>query len=287
MDPVLLTHTDLDGIGCAVVYRAATGRDDYRLVENGAVDAAVTEAMASARDVLLTDHSISEATVPAIEAFIAAGGSFALLDHHQSALALARHPWARVDLNHSATWLCWDHLGRLPEVEEFARLVEDHDLWRHHDPRSSQLAALLGLEGEERFLERFARRPEVDFTEGELLLLEVEERRRRDYIDRKVQQAEVVEAGGRRWAICFAESYRSELADALLDRLGADGSAIVNATKATVSLRSRTLDVAAIAERMGGGGHARAAAFTGQGKPLEAGLRQFREDLGRALAGLV
>ena len=282
---MLLTHTDLDGIGCAVIYRTATGRDDYRLVENGAVDAAVSEALAVARDVVLTDHAITEAMVPAVEAFIAAGGSFALLDHHKSALALDRYEWARVDLSHSAAWLLWEHLGRPGRVAEFARLVEDHDLWVHSDPRSSQLAALLGLLGEERFLERFARDPSVTFTEGELLLLEVEDRRRADYIDRKVEQADVVEAGGRRWALCFAESYRSELADALLDRLGVEGAAIVNATKATVSLRSRTIDVAALAERMGGGGHARSAAFTGQGKPLEAGLMQFRRDLASFLGG--
>ncbi len=283
---MLLTHTDLDGIGCAVVYQAATGRRDYRLVENGAVDAAVTEAMATEREVILSDHSISEGLVPAVEAFLGGGGSFALLDHHKSALALDRFAWARVDVAHSAAWLLWDHLGRPERVAEFARLVEDHDLWLHTDPRSSQLAALHGLVGEERFLARFANDPSVAFTDGERLLLEVEDRRRADYIARKVEQAEVVEAGGRRWALCFAESYRSELADALLDGLGVEGAAIVNATKATVSLRSRTLDVAAIAERLGGGGHARSAAFTGRGKPLESGLRQFREDLARVLGGM-
>ena len=282
---MLLTHTDLDGIGCAVVYSAATGRRDFRLVENGQVDAAVAAALSEARDVILSDHSVSEAMVPAVEEFVAGGGSFALLDHHKSALALDRFGWARVDLAHSAAWLVWDHLGRPPAVAEFARLVEDHDLWVHSDPRSSRLAALLGLLGEDRFLERFTRNPSADFSEGEELLLEVEDRRRADYIARKVEQADLVEAGGRRWAICFAESYRSELADALLDGLGVEGAAIVNATKATVSLRSRTLDVAAIAERMGGGGHARSAAFTGQGKPLESGLRQFREDLARVLGG--
>lgn len=280
---MLITHTDLDGVGCAVVYQVATGRRDHRLVENGEVDAAVAAALATEREVILGDHSVSESMAPEIEAFVAAGGSFALLDHHKTALALDRFEWAQVDLGHAATWLVWDHLGRPAEAAEFARLVEDHDLWIHSDPRSSRLAALLGLLGSERFLDRFATRPDVTFSEGELLLLEVEDRRRADYIERKVEQADVVKAGGARWAMCFAESYRSELAEALIERLGVDGAAIVNATKATVSLRSRTLDVAAIAERMGGGGHARSAAFTGQGKPLESGLRQFREDLTRVL----
>ena len=170
-------------------------------------------------------------------------------------------------------------LGRPPELAEFAALVEDHDLWRHSDPRSAQLAALLGLVGHERFISRFASDPRVHFTEGELLLMEVEARRRQDYIERRVAQAEQVVIGGRRWAVCFAEQYQSDLADALMKGLGVEATAIVNAARATVSLRARDLDVSLIARRFGGGGHARAAAFTAAGKPLEEGLLDFKRTL--------
>jgi uncharacterized protein len=281
---LLLTHTDLDGAGGAVVWSVATG-EPYRLVENGEVDAAVTAALEEADEVVLADHSVSWDLVPVIDSHIATGRRFTMLDHHKSAIGLAAHPWATVDLARSGTGLLWDFVGRPSAVADFARLVEDHDLWRHTDRRSAQLAALLGLLGNDRFIERFTRDPRVEFTEAELLLMEVETRRRVDYIERKLTQAEVVDKGGKRWAICFAEQYQSDLAEALMERLGVGATAIVNASRATVSLRGRDVDVSLIARRFGGGGHARAAAFSAAGKDLEDGLIEFRRALAEALAG--
>jgi len=265
-----------------VVWSVATG-EPYRLIENGEVDDAAVSAALPEADIVLADHSISWDLVPVVEGHLARGRSFTMLDHHKSAVALAVQPWATVDLGRSGTGLLYDHVGRPPELAEFAALVEDHDLWRHSDPRSAQLAALLGLVGHERFISRFASDPRVHFTEGELLLMEVEARRRQDYIERRVAQAEQVVIGGRRWAVCFAEQYQSDLADALMKGLGVEATAIVNAARATVSLRARDLDVSLIARRFGGGGHARAAAFTAAGKPLEEGLLDFKRTLVEAL----
>jgi oligoribonuclease NrnB/cAMP/cGMP phosphodiesterase (DHH superfamily) len=276
---MLITHTDLDGAGCAVIW----GRDDYRMVENGAVEEAVREAIASgAIEIVLADHSVAEEFAPEVEKFVASGGRFQLLDHHRSALDLSRFPWARVDVAHSGAWLLWDYLGRSPRLAEFAALVEDHDLWQHGDPRSERLAALLGLLGTDAFIERFRRDPAAEFTEAERLLLDHEDRRRADYVARKVEQAEVVELGGRRWAVVFAEQYWSVLAHELMERLDVDATAIVNAARGTVSLRGRELDVSVIAKRLGGGGHANAAAFRAAGD-LVAGLERFKADLLAAL----
>lgn len=279
---LLLTHTDLDGVGAAVIWAVATGAP-FRLVENGEVDAAVASALPEAEEVVLADHSVGWDLVPAIEAHLAAGRRFTMLDHHKSALALAVHPWARVHLDRAASGLLFDFVGRPPELADFAGLVEDHDLWRHSDPRSAKLAALLGLLGSERFVDRFTRDPRVEFTEAEQLLMEVDDRRREDYIKRKLAQVEVVDTGGQRWGICFAEQYQSELADAMMEHLGVGATAIVNAARATVSLRGRSIDVSLVARRFGGGGHARAAAFTAAGKPLEQGLVDFRQALVEAL----
>ncbi|MEP7104467.1 MAG: DHHA1 domain-containing protein [Chloroflexota bacterium] len=283
-DRLLLTHTDLDGVGGAVIWSAATGAP-YRLVENGDVDAAVAAALPEAEEVVLADHSVSWDLVPAIEAHVAAGRHFVMLDHHKSAIGLAVHPWAEVQLDRAAAGLVFDFVGRPPELADFAALVEDHDLWRHADPRSARLAALLGLLGHERFIDRFTQDPRVQFTEGEELLMDVEERRREDYIARKVTQAEVFSEGAHRWALAFAEQYQSELADALMTQLGVGATAIVNASRGTVSMRGRDVDVSLIARRFGGGGHARAAAFSVTGKPLEDGLLEFRQALIAALTG--
>ena len=281
---LLVTHTDLDGVGCAVVWTAVTGAP-YRMVDNGEVDAAVVEALGQADEVVLADHSISEATVPQVEDHLAAGGRFAMLDHHKSALPLARFGWATMDVDRSATGLLYDHLGRPAALAEFAALVDDHDLWRHRDPRSARLAALHAALGESRFLARFLADPGVTFTEAEELLLDVEARREAEYIEARLGEAEQVQAGGARWALVFAESYRSSLAQALMDRFEVDGTAIVNANsaKVTVSLRGRSVDVSLLAERHGGGGHARAAAFSARTAGLDEGRRRLHDAIVEAL----
>jgi nanoRNase/pAp phosphatase (c-di-AMP/oligoRNAs hydrolase) len=52
-----------------------------------------------------------------------------------------------------------------------------------------------------------------------------------------------------------------------------------------VSLRGRDFDVSAVAQRQGGGGHARAAAFTFKGHELEKELERFEAALDDLLAG--
>jgi len=285
MTPTLhLTHTDLDGTGCAVLFEGARpGQGRVELVDNGAIDARVLAALEAERAVLVTDHGLAEATAAAVDAFIAGGGAFTLLDHHRSTRHLEGRAWATVDEDRSATGLLFEHLGRPPAFAEFARLVEDHDLWRHADPRSAQLAALLGLLGHERFRARFTADPAVEFREGELLLVEHEDERREAYLARKLEQARVVEKDGKRWAVCYAEQYQSDLAERLMTGLGVDATAIVNPARRTVSLRGRGLDVSALAERLGGGGHARAAAFSFAGRELEAPLKAFETELEKLL----
>jgi uncharacterized protein len=286
----LLTHTDLDGVGCAVVFAGSFRQHGpVKLVENGAIDREVRETLATRmrgaadHEVIVTDHGVDAATAAAVDGFVEAGGRFVLLDHHRSSQHLAGRSWASVDESRSATGLLFDRLGRPPAFAEFARLVEDHDLWQHRDPRSARLAALVGLLGPERFLDRFRDDPRVDLREGEDLLVENEERRREEYLRRKVDQARVTEVGGERWAICYAEQYQSDLAERLMSELQVGATAIVNAGKRTVSLRGRGVDVSGIAERYGGGGHARAAAFTFRGAPLEAELASFERALDEAL----
>lgn len=283
-ETLLLTHTDLDGAGCAVLFAGARpGQGRFELVENGAIDARVLAALEAERAVLVTDHGVSPETAARVDAYVSAGGHFTLLDHHRSSRHLLEHSWATVDEGRSATGLLFDHLGRPAAFAEFARLVEDHDLWRHSDERSARLAGLLGLLGHDRFHERFGADPSVEFRESELLLLEQEDSRRESYLARKVEQALVTESGGVRWAICYAEQYQSDVAERLMNDLGVAATAIVNPAKRTVSLRGRDLDVAAIAERHGGGGHARAAAFSFRGGELEAPLAAFEESLAKLL----
>jgi hypothetical protein len=290
-DSILLTHSDLDGIGCAVLFTGTLANPGPVLsVENGAIDARLVEVLeqrlddAPLHDVLVTDHGIREETALLADRFAGAGGRFTLLDHHRSSSHLVGRPWATIDESHSATGLLFRHLGNPARYAQFTALVEDHDLWQHHDPRSSRLASLVGLLGPQRFLARFSADPEVAFREGEVLLLDVEDGRRESYLARKSEQAMLRDLHGISWAICYAESYQSDLAERLMTKFGVQATAIVNAGKRTVSLRGRDFDVSAIAQRQGGGGHARAAAFSFRGADLELDLERFEGALSDLLA---
>jgi len=285
-ETLLLTHTDLDGVGCGVLFagaRPSEGR--LELVDNGSIDARVRDALAGSPAILVTDHGVDNETADRVDEYVTGGGHFTLLDHHRSSQHLAVRRWATIDETRSATGLLFDHLGRPAAFAEFARLVEDHDLWLHRDPRSARLAALVGLLGQERFLARFSANPRVEFEEGELLLLDNEDSRREDYLAKKLEQARVFERGGARWAVCYAEQYQSDVAERLMTGLGVAATAIVNPARRTVSLRGRDFDVSAVDQRQGGGGHARAAAFTFKGSELEKELESFEKGLEELLTG--
>jgi oligoribonuclease NrnB/cAMP/cGMP phosphodiesterase (DHH superfamily) len=245
----------------------------------------VRSALETAPAILVTDHGVDAATADQVDAYVARGGHFTLLDHHRSSQHLAGRQWATIDEARSATGLLFAHLGEPAAFAEFARLVEDHDLWQHRDPRSERLAALVGLLGPERFLARFSADPRVEFGESELLLLDNEDARREDYLAKKLDQARVFERAGVRWAVCYAEQYQSDLAERLMTVLGVAATAIVNPARRTVSLRGKDFDVSAVAVRQGGGGHARAAAFSFKDGDLEKLLEGFETRLEELLAG--
>ena len=87
----LLTHTDLDGVGCAVLVQGAVeNAEPAQLVDNGSIDervrAAIAERLpdAARHRILITDHGVDDVTATAIEGWLAAGGELHLLDHHRS-----------------------------------------------------------------------------------------------------------------------------------------------------------------------------------------------------------
>jgi oligoribonuclease NrnB/cAMP/cGMP phosphodiesterase (DHH superfamily) len=111
-ETLLLTHTDLDGVGCGVLFTGSRpGRGTVELVDNGSIDARVREALDGSPAILVTDHGIDAETADRVDAYMAAGGSFTLLDHHRSSQHLTDHAWATVDETRSATGLLFDHLG--------------------------------------------------------------------------------------------------------------------------------------------------------------------------------
>lgn len=156
---LLLTHTDLDGVGCAVLTSAAfsSSRVDVRHCGNATMSSdilfALNDHMYDYDLILATDISLSEAD--AVKADKLIHDNFLLLDHHPTAMHLNKYSWACVygdsiedslrakyyaknDSWHtSAAGLLFDYIdynkfacvSEHPLLTEFAYMVSAYDTW--------------------------------------------------------------------------------------------------------------------------------------------------------------
>lgn len=150
----LFTHTDLDGIGCAILAYLAFGREsvdveycDYSNVNDKVGDFFVNGSPGEYNAVFITDISINnelaiyitnEASEPRVHLF----------DHHATALGLNKYDWCEVsvmndtlDIKTSGTELFYTYLRRheqfdhlsvnvIGNIDEFVDIVRDYDTWR-------------------------------------------------------------------------------------------------------------------------------------------------------------
>lgn len=189
-------------------------------------------------------------------------------DHHKTAQAdLENLDFCHFDMEHSGAALAWNYFntrgpGRL------VLYVEDRDLWRFDLPHSREISAFIGS-----FPFRFDvwdsldNELQMDFgvckREGAAIL-----RAKIQAVEAMAQHVQWAVLGGYRVPVANATVHFSEVGERLcelhpdapfaayyLDR--ADG-------KRQWGLRGRTggVDVSAVAERYGGGGHAAASGFT-------------------------
>lgn len=156
----LFTHTDLDGIGCAIVAGFAFGFEnvDVTYCNYDDVNSVVEEFFKSGKDreyyrVYITDISIRDGLADEIDRY--GCGNWFLFDHHGTALSLNKYDWCTVEtdvsvteyasMRVSGTWLLYRELsngdrsslisGDLnDEVQlrlmSFVELVKDYDTWR-------------------------------------------------------------------------------------------------------------------------------------------------------------
>lgn len=290
MPQILISHTDLDGVTCQLLFRVAYPDAviygvDYAQVASTvrtAAEALRREASAggSAPLLVVTDLDLTEE----ICAYLTEIRLPALvLDHHPRTADLARrftgHPALQIvhSPDRCGAWMLYEHLLQtapggaretLMRYGDLVKLVSDYDLWIHSDPRSLQLNRLFHLLGADRFVRRFLANPEPAFTDAEQLLLEVEAERVAAFLEVQLRHAEVqTDPDGMRYVVAFADRYQSELGAHLIRQLQLDYVIMLDPTQAKASVRSAsTFDAARFAARyrvgsVQGGGHPRAAGF--------------------------
>lgn len=284
---VLLTHTDLDGVGSPVVLKYIFKQTEDELLyihytNNGKVESTI-ESIIEKRGtdgykLFICDHSpVREMYDKMVELNM----DFHIFDHHKSS-QVAGLPHVTLDIEQCATQLFFNYL--ISEVigeaswfsatvkthlGKFVYHVNDYDMWHHESPHTKRLNELLYEVGITDFVNRFAVTPHPVFTEGEELVVSIAEKKREKYIERAIDSAVLhTDHDKKRFAVIFAESHQSELGNQANEKLETDYVFMVNAQSCKVSLRGKdTVDVSLIAKHFSdiletnSGGHKAAAGF--------------------------
>jgi uncharacterized protein len=288
MQYLLFTHNDLDGVSCGILAKFAfKDTVDVHYHSVNSLDFQVEEFIKENREkktnqhLYITDLSVNKENESRLEKFASTTGKIQLIDHHKTALHLNQYTWALVKVEESegklasATSLFYTYLVENNMIKpstalvEFVELVRQYDTWewdKNNNITAKRLNDLLYMQSieefEETMLERVSQNDQFFFDDFEEKLLNIEEKRTSRYIRRKRKELVQVFIHNLCVGIVHAESYHSELGNALgKEYPHLDCIAILNMGSKRIGFRTihDNIDVSELAGKYGGGGHAKAA----------------------------
>lgn len=292
------SHTDLDGIGCAVITKALFGdKVDCEFIDANKSSEIINDWLNRGNysvynTVVISDISVSPEVADRLEA---TGLNLVLLDHHETAMNITNRPWCTVidTVEWCGTNLTYEYFKRfdgcaeiLAPYEHFVYEVHMYDnwLWIKDDcPHANQLNTLLRILGKERFLDRFVEDPSVEFSNSEMVMLMLEQEHIRNYVFSRNKSSfmstMVVNGTTYDCAVTFADQYVNDVAHDLFDLYKDANVAIVVSFPYTMSMRTRDgsdIDLTNVTVPLGGGGH-----------PASGGVPIEKEDLVRTIKNLI
>ncbi|MDR7078276.1 oligoribonuclease NrnB/cAMP/cGMP phosphodiesterase (DHH superfamily) [Neobacillus niacini] len=280
----LLSHNDLDGVGCGILAKLAFG--DVVKVRYNSISGLNREVEWFLENddrntfLFITDLSVNEKNEQSLKEFYDNGGKVQLIDHHKTALHFNDYEWGHVVVEDeggkltSATSLFYKYLISHQLIEptdpitEFVELVRQYDTWeweKNDNQEAQRLNALFFLvsidEFEEKMISRLQTSDHFHFDEFEKRILDMEEDKIDRYIRRKRRELVQTQIDGLFAGVVYAESYHSELGNELgKEYPHLDYIAILNIGGKRMGFRTihDHVDVSAVAGQYGGGGHAKA-----------------------------
>ena len=280
----VITHKDLDGVGCGVVARSIF-RKQYvfiKFVDYKDVNQVVRETLLNESDkwdhVFITDISVDKETAELIESDFP--DKVNLIDHHPGLDWLNEYNWALVSPGEpnktdtpSGTSLFYEFLqlklniNSYKKLEEFTEIVRKYDTWIwhtiFHDDIPKKMNDYLGMVGFFDFMDEMVdniinNKPLL--SENAELKLKVREKEIDVYIKTKNKQINRVDIDNKKVGFVYAENFHSELGNKLMEmNPDLDLVIIVDLGRKKISIRSveeKHVDCTEIAkEWYGGGGH--------------------------------
>jgi len=293
----LFTHTDLDGVGCAILMKVVSTvnniESEIEFCDYNNINDKVNDFLKEINNydkIFITDISVNEEIAEKLDRY---KDKVVLLDHHKTADFLNKYEWARVyeflltpvvfnedikvqEIKVCGTYLFLKYLTMkdylknfkfLNVLEYFMITIRQYDTWdwvELGDIVPKKLNDLLYILGRDRFIEEFLGQllnGKFVFNDKLNFLLELEQEKIDDYIENKNKNLIIRNIKGYNIGIVFAERYISELGNRLMElHPELDFVAIVNPDR-TISYRTNksNIDLGEFAKMYGGGGHPQAA----------------------------
>jgi uncharacterized protein len=275
---LLVTHQNcMDGAAAAVVFVRAGGKYKnifFTTPDHKKTDELLLDLEQKNLPIIVVDASIS---LPLAEKFDRRAIDIRLLDHHTSAIELSKFSWCEIEEKNNRSgakmfydYMCKEGTGQqvydLKPLEAFIDAADDVDRWVNKLPIAQDLIILFEFLQGELFVDRFAKRPTLLFSDREEYVISVSKHRRDTFIDRKKKEAIFLtkEVLGHvvKVAVVEAGTQQSMLGAVLCTDpvCGADIALIVNSK--SISFRASPdcpVDLSKLAKLNGGGGHIKAA----------------------------
>ena len=288
----LITHNDLDGVGCYIVAKIMLEEEvDVTYCNYGDVNEEVLKAIENENvysKIFITDISVTEEVANDLDKI---GEKVVLLDHHPTAMFLNKYSWAKVeeyfDIEEKtcATRLLYDYFNANGNVylDTFVEKVRLFDTWlwkeKYNDEDAKYLNDLRYILGKEDFANSLISKIKSKstlFNEFDLKLLAIKQREIDSYVEKKDKDLVVTEIRGYKAGVVIAESNQSELGNRLCEmHPELDLVAMVNQNGISYRTVKDNVNVSEIAKYFGGGGHPKA---SGSSVPKEC-LEGFIEAL--------
>ena len=287
MKVFLISHiADVDGVTPVVLTDLTFDNYDYHLLEPDDVDSYMIECINNNKFdeydlVLVTDLCFTE-TVAEIINNTDLRNKVQVLDHHQTRLDLNKYDFVHVEVDRngkkvSGTSLYLEYLlNNYPNdilkkesVSELVDLVRSGDTWewkKTNRIEARDLSTIHAYYGNDKYIEKYSKflreNDEFYFDEIDITLIEIDRRRKHDYIEDCKSKLIIENIKGYRVGIIFAELYRSELGNDLAEyyKDEVDFIMIINMNR-SISFRSIRDDInlGDFASCLDGFGHFKAA----------------------------
>lgn len=279
----IFTHTDLDGVGCAVLAKYYNPDIEVEFCNYDDVNQKVNDFLDNNTpfgDLYITDISVSDDIAQRID-----NTDFILLDHHPTALALNKYKCCTVKVEDEKTglktcgtemfyqWLVeYGYLNKSKVLDKFVEIIRDYDTWRwvelgEDGVISKKVNDLLYIYGRENFinwcLSSFIQRKFPNLGTIENMLLELRQEEIDKYVEKKNREMFTQALCGKVSGIVFANKFTSELGNRLCKmHPEIDFVTMIDIEDCTVFYRTIKDDINLgrdVAALFGGGGHPKAA----------------------------